>query len=93
MCTRWKGKNKTGIAQVRYRKMDKNSPKHAFTLWRDWGLPAPGRSPFLTSFIQNLSTFGIMSGAGVLAGAHHFVARHNTFIDITANSVSRMVMT
>ena len=65
----------------------KNRPKHAFASWHIYwtalsfpSLPHPETSP------PSLN----MSGASVLAGAHHFVARDNMFI--TTNTVSRMVL-
>ena len=65
--------------------------QHAFISWQNWGstrllaLSFPS-FPHLEPLLQYLN----MSEAGILAGAHDFVARDNMFIN--ANSVSAMVM-
>ena len=70
-------------ACLRHIKIDQNRP------WHDWaspGVQAPSFPHPEPPHLQYLK----MSGASVLAGAHHFVARDNMFI--TANAVSRTVV-
>jgi hypothetical protein len=67
----------------------KHRPTHRFTSWHHWGLSGFGCCPFLPALILNLRLRHLnMSGASSFAGAHHFVARNNAFIE--AQTVSRI---
>ena len=68
----------------------KNRPRHTLTSClcqcqkRSCRSPGFGRCSFLPSLILNIHLRYLnMSGACFFAGAHHFVVRDNTFIDVS----------